>query len=369
MSGYAKVHGSILRSTVWVGASKEVRLTWLTMLILADGEGYVASSVPGLAKEAGVTIEECEQALEVFRSPDKYSRTKDYEGRRIVDTDGGWLVLNHAKYRDYKTLEQVKNAERQARFKARTRARKSSVSVSADVTSVTGNRGNAATNGTPAAVNGAGKKPRKKPGSALPLTPVTESHVCMSDQSLEDPDPDPLNRPPKDLKAYPRESGVFDAPVLPGPSAMTVEVPAWWQPKPWHLDECRIAKLDIVLETKRFRTTHFQKAFPATEAGIDKRFSNWLVWEKNRSDTSQFVAGGAAVAPMPKRPTVPGLPDWVHPDHAALARAHGLRLRVEAAAFAKAHHPGVDLVRPVDLYRPFSEYLASRAEAKKRASA
>jgi len=33
-------------------------------------------------------------------APDPYSRTKDHEGRRIKECDGGWFVLNGEKYRE-----------------------------------------------------------------------------------------------------------------------------------------------------------------------------------------------------------------------------------------------------------------------------
>jgi len=35
-----------------------------------------------------------------LKSPDPYSRTKQDEGRRIKEVEGGWLVLNHKKYRE-----------------------------------------------------------------------------------------------------------------------------------------------------------------------------------------------------------------------------------------------------------------------------
>jgi hypothetical protein len=70
------------------------------MLALADKNGVVEGSIPGLADLARVTVTDCEQALANLQKPDKYSRSQDHEGRRIRVVDGGWLVLNHAKYRE-----------------------------------------------------------------------------------------------------------------------------------------------------------------------------------------------------------------------------------------------------------------------------
>lgn len=89
---------SLLDSTVWQEA-KETRLVWITMLLMKNRLHVVEASVPGLAKRAGVTIPECEEALARFLAPDPYSRTKDYDGRRIEVVEGGWKVLNGEAYK------------------------------------------------------------------------------------------------------------------------------------------------------------------------------------------------------------------------------------------------------------------------------
>lgn len=111
--GFVKVYGSILKSTVWQTPAS-TRVVWITMLVEASRDGVVEGSIPGLAHIAGVTIEECEAALATFLAPDKYSRTKTDDGRRIQEIDGGWLVLNHAKYRE----RQTPDAERKRRSRA-----------------------------------------------------------------------------------------------------------------------------------------------------------------------------------------------------------------------------------------------------------
>ena len=40
-------------------------------------------------------LEACIAAIDQLQAPDKWSRTKDHEGRRIVEVDGGWRVLNY----------------------------------------------------------------------------------------------------------------------------------------------------------------------------------------------------------------------------------------------------------------------------------
>lgn len=95
---YTKLDSGITESTIWQAPDATLRV-WIAMLARADQHGYVGASVPGLAALARVTIEACVAALEMLRAPDEWSRTKDHEGRRIADADGGWVLLNHAKYR------------------------------------------------------------------------------------------------------------------------------------------------------------------------------------------------------------------------------------------------------------------------------
>lgn len=68
------------------------------MLAMTDKHGCVYSSVPGLADRAKVTRAEVDIALACFLAPDPDSRTKDMEGRRVEEIDGGWRLLNHAKF-------------------------------------------------------------------------------------------------------------------------------------------------------------------------------------------------------------------------------------------------------------------------------
>lgn len=114
---FVKLYGSILDSTVWL-ESLPTKVLWVTMLAMADADGYVASSVPGLARRAGVTRAECEDALEVLSAPDPDSKTPDNDGRRIEKVTGGWLILNARLYRELRTPKQVSDAARQALHRA-----------------------------------------------------------------------------------------------------------------------------------------------------------------------------------------------------------------------------------------------------------
>lgn len=120
MSGFVKLFNSILHSTIW-SEPDHVRLVWITMLAMSNRYGDVEASVPGLARMAGKSIDETEDAIQRFLSPDPYSRSPENEGRRIQTIVGGWHLLNHGKYRELLSAEERKeyNRRKQAERRAR----------------------------------------------------------------------------------------------------------------------------------------------------------------------------------------------------------------------------------------------------------
>lgn len=128
--GYTKLFHSILDSSVWQ-LCKESRLVWITMLAMTDREGRVIASVPGLADRAKVSLKECQEALAEFMSPDQWSRSREEDGRRIRETDGGWEIVNFKRYRDMLSREERREYNRQKQ--AEYRARKTSVKDSGKI--------------------------------------------------------------------------------------------------------------------------------------------------------------------------------------------------------------------------------------------
>lgn len=94
---YTKLFTSITVSTIWQ-EPMETRLTWITMLAMADQNGDVYASIPGLARMANVPMDKVEAALACLLAPDPYSRSKENDGRRVEEIDGGWRLLNHSKF-------------------------------------------------------------------------------------------------------------------------------------------------------------------------------------------------------------------------------------------------------------------------------
>lgn len=120
MTGYTKLAASILHSSIW-SEDDRTRIVWITMLAMANQHGEIMASIPGVARAAGVPLEDAKRALDRFLAPDPYSRTPDKEGRRIEVIEGGWVLVNHAKYRAAfsKEDQKAKTAERVARHRAK----------------------------------------------------------------------------------------------------------------------------------------------------------------------------------------------------------------------------------------------------------
>lgn len=148
MNGYTKLSSTLITSTVW-RESAATRVVWITFLAMKNQHGEVWGSIPGMADMARVTVAECEAALAVLTAPDPYSRSHEHDGRRLRPIDGGWIVINHEKYRDLFNAEQRRTltAARVRSHRAR-RAQASETpkvlpSVTGPLQSVTSNESNA----------------------------------------------------------------------------------------------------------------------------------------------------------------------------------------------------------------------------------
>ena len=113
VSGFTKLFSTIIHSTVW-REDMHVKVVWVTMLAMANRNGKVFASIPGLAGASNVSLDQCLDALGKLAGPDIYSRTKAHEGRRIEECDGGWQLLNYQKYRELRDDDERRIQTREA---------------------------------------------------------------------------------------------------------------------------------------------------------------------------------------------------------------------------------------------------------------
>lgn len=123
---FCKLASGIILSTIW-REDDHTRILWITMLAVKGRDHRVLASVPGLAAVANLPIASVRAGLQKLMSPDPDSRTKDHEGRRIIEIEGGWFVVNGEKYRNY--MSKAERNEYQARLMATRRKKLAPVST------------------------------------------------------------------------------------------------------------------------------------------------------------------------------------------------------------------------------------------------
>ena len=138
---FVKLDTGILNSTLWV--EREQREVFITALLMAmpfelrepapqlratdhgieptgfevppGWYGFVSAAGPGIVRMAMGDFEAGMAALAKLGEPDPESRTGDFDGRRLVRVDGGYIVLNFMKYRD----KDATAADRSKRYRQR----------------------------------------------------------------------------------------------------------------------------------------------------------------------------------------------------------------------------------------------------------
>lgn len=122
--GFVKLDQGILDSTLWINRNeREVFITALLMaqpyeakepmhqlevdslkptgfVVPAGWYGFIGAAGPGIIRRASVEDGPGLEALRSLGSADAQSRSHDFEGRRLIRVDGGYLVLNFMRYRD-----------------------------------------------------------------------------------------------------------------------------------------------------------------------------------------------------------------------------------------------------------------------------
>ncbi len=150
---FVKLDCGILNSTLWV--ERDSRDIFITALLMAQpfevkepmeqlevGEikptgfvvppgwyGFVEAAGPGIVRRALADMKDGMEALRKLGEPDSESRSSEFDGRRLVRVNGGYIVLNYMKYRD----KDATSAVRSARY----RERKKMAELSRDSVAVT----------------------------------------------------------------------------------------------------------------------------------------------------------------------------------------------------------------------------------------
>lgn len=138
---FAKVFSQIFDSSI--AEDWQVRHVFEDLMKLADMKGVVDMTVEAIARRTNMPLDIVARAISELEKPDPRSRTRDYEGRRIIPIDPergwGWLLVNYEYYRSLASEEQrrEKTRNRVARFRETNEPRQKLLTGNADVTPVT----------------------------------------------------------------------------------------------------------------------------------------------------------------------------------------------------------------------------------------
>lgn len=297
---FTKLFSTITESTLWVEQPHHVRIVWITMLAMSDRDGYVAASVPGLAARARVTVAEAEEALGVFLSPDRYSRTPDYEGRRIRESMGGWELLNHGKYRRAQSEDSERERKRQWAEENRKRIADKRAAAAAAATESESPR--IATVAKSSKVASASASPS---GSGSDLDP-DPSLARLSERGLPDPGALPLP-----LLPPPEPSPRHDVDPSGAPEPVQGSRPVWhsldgWEAPPGLVTEAIAMGLTVeafdrrLLELRAGPIGGRRGTFDRTDF-VRLQLPKWRTWEeteraKARAPASKFGPPAASNA-------------------------------------------------------------------------
>lgn len=118
---YGKIFASLYQGTLR-GRAHEI-LVFTNMIATADRDGTVDKHPKAIAEEVGLTLEQTQQAIQVLEEPDHESRSPESDGRRIVRVSDtrtwGWVIVNHAKYREIRNNEDRREQNRRAQERFR----------------------------------------------------------------------------------------------------------------------------------------------------------------------------------------------------------------------------------------------------------
>jgi hypothetical protein len=151
---FVKLDCGILDSTLWINRTQ--RDIFITALLMAEPMeikdptpqlevcsmnetgfvvqpgwyGFVGAAGMGIIRRAMLSQQEGTEALVALGNVDQESRSRDFDGRRLVRVSGGYLVLNFIKYRD----RDYTGAERAKRYRERLASRRDEGQSHRDIT-------------------------------------------------------------------------------------------------------------------------------------------------------------------------------------------------------------------------------------------
>jgi hypothetical protein len=369
---YTPVFRDFLTSSMWA-ADPATRCVWLWFMLTADPEGYAVGTIPGVARQVGITLDEAIAAVKLLESPDPYSSTPGFEGRRIVKVERGWHLVNFVAHRE-RAKQETEKARKRA-WISKHRAEQKQLTLP-----------HVALNPAPMEiaftqpvepVENVGINVATYPLSVLdelevesPDSNDLDTNVDASSETIDAPKPKPKPTPkPKEEKGSaplpPRL--LFDAPTVP---TVHHTLEGWELSRELRDDALAQGLTEVQVATRLIELRNGPiggvRGVLDRDAYVRAQFPKWRTWaEADRmkaqrdaqAPSSRRFGAPDSAPPPPQRKRVVGLPEWVDAEHEALADKYGLNLKRAAMAFAKQAHIPPKNMRPIDVLAPFMKFL------------
>lgn len=139
---FAKLVSEIIDSSIW-DEPEYILKTWVAFLAKKDEHGFVGATYKAMKRTTNLKDDDdgdkFAASIKCLEGEDKESRTPDFQGRRIKKIDGGWIVLNHEKYRLKENVikEQTRLRVKKCRDKLKNTDNKKNQVTQCNVTNVT----------------------------------------------------------------------------------------------------------------------------------------------------------------------------------------------------------------------------------------
>jgi len=142
---YGKIFDSMYDGTI--SANWQGLVTFQQMIVLCDADGTIDMTPPAISRRTGIPLDIIEAGIEYLEAPDRWSRTPDFDGARIVRLDEhrpwGWFIVNHEKYKNIKDADTVRDQTRLRVKKHREKKKLQENQQSSNGENVTVTQGNA----------------------------------------------------------------------------------------------------------------------------------------------------------------------------------------------------------------------------------
>lgn len=128
---YGKIFEQIYESSVcedW-----KALVVFQQLIVLSDSDGTIDMTHESISRRTNIPIDIIRHGIDVLEKPDAKSRTKDFDGRRIIrldeHRDWGWFVVNKGLYCKKTDREKYKEQNRLRQKRHREKSNVSNVTV------------------------------------------------------------------------------------------------------------------------------------------------------------------------------------------------------------------------------------------------